>query len=734
VFFGRTRARNELRELLARQVEHGTAFVLVFGASGSGKSSLVKAGLLPDLSLPGMIGRVGLVCRAILRPSDSTASPLEALAGAMCSPAALPELADMGYSPDRLCALFQKAPEEVCVPIHQGLIRETRKARLSEAGEARLAVVVDQFEEMFTMPGFTSASREAFVTALAALAKSGLVWVIATMRSDFFERLETLPLLASLCAEGRFLLLPPDETEIGQIIRQPAYEAGLRFERDGAGGATLDEIIRQAAVKDRSVLPLLSFLLHELWQRRTEHNVLTIAAYRELGGLEGAIGHRAEQVFLAQPEGGRKELIPLLRALVTVRGVTATSRAVPLSYFSDRTPRRNLIDAFLHPTSRLLVVDGDFGPPQLRLAHEALLTHWQRVRDQVASDARDLELRGRLEHEAESWVRAPRREKPDRVLAPGFPLVEAVALKGRWGDELPAEIQAFISASQQEAHRRRRRRILTLTTALMAIPITAGVGWAGLVWWGVRSVEAEMRFVEIPAGCFEMGSPETEAERSPDEGPVHRVCLQGFALGAFEVTQGEWRRVMLHNPHPSQYEGDSHPVENVDWNEAKLFVWLMSVFGLGDYRLPSEAEWEYSARAGTRTARYWGERAEDGCAYENMSDQSLRAGLAGAVIHGCDDNEPTTMQEGAFKPNPWGLYDMLGNVAEWVEDCYTADYSQARTDGRPMIVEPCPARVIRGGSWLKFPKNLRAANRVSGSPDFRSYTIGLRVARTSTFP
>jgi formylglycine-generating enzyme len=127
-------------------------------------------------------------------------------------------------------------------------------------------------------------------------------------------------------------------------------------------------------------------------------------------------------------------------------------------------------------------------------------------------------------------------------------------------------------------------------------------------------------------------------------------------------------------------------------------------------------------------------RGEDGCAYENMSDQSLRAGLPGAVIHGCDDNEPTTMQVGAFKPNPWGLYDMLGNVAEWVEDCYTADYSQARTDGRPMIVEPCPARVIRGGSWLKFPKNLRAANRVSGSPDFRSYTIGLRVARTSTFP
>jgi formylglycine-generating enzyme required for sulfatase activity len=724
-------ARGGMRSSSAHQVEDGTAFVLVFGASGSGKSSLVKAGLLPDLALPGMIDRVALVRRAVMRPSDSESGPLNALAAAICSRTALPELANDGYTQDWLCAMLRKAPEEACVPLAQALRKEAAKAQLPERARARLAVVVDQFEELFTMRALDSVSRESFVAALESLAKSGFVWVIATMRSDFFDRLETLPKrLASLCSNSRFLLLPPDEAEIGQIIRQPAQEAGLHFEYDPAQGKSLDEIMRQSAAKDRGVLPLLSFLLDQLWQRRTDSNVLTFAAYRELGGLEGSIGHRAEQVFEALPVVVQEELARLLRSLVTVRGVTATSRPAPLSMFPEGTPQHALVDAFLHPDARLLVSDGEGGNAQLRLAHEALLTHWPRARDQIAADARDLELRGRLEHQAESWRNAPCREQPDRVLAPGLPLVEAVALSERWGDELPTDIREFIAASRQGARRRRWRRTMALTAALVTVPVIVVLVWAGLVWWGVHSVEAEMKFVQIPAGCFQMGSPDSESERYSNEGPVHRVCLHAFEIGAFEVTQGEWRRVMLHNPYPSQYEGDSHPVENVDWNEARTFVWLMSFFGRRDYRLPSEAEWEYAARAGTRTARYWGERAKDGCAYENMSDQSLRAALPDAGVQGCDEKEPTIMPVGSFKPNPWGLYDMLGNVAEWVEDCYAPDYKGAPADGTPFISKDCSSRVIRGGSWFKFPRNLRAANRISGLPDFRSYTIGFRIART----
>jgi hypothetical protein len=350
VFFGRTRARNELRELLARRAAAGCAFVLVLGASGSGKSSLVKAGLLPDLVLPGMIGRVAVVRRAIFRPSSASGAPLDALAAAILSPTALPELAGLQYTPTALAGLLRKATGQAALPIRQGLAAAGAAAGLTQTAEARLVLVVDQLEQLFTIEGFGHPAREAFIATLEALARSDLVWVVATMRSDFFDRLETLPALVTLSAgEARYLLKPPDEAEIAQVIHNPAVEAGLRFEHDPTTGAVLNEAIRQATASAHGALPLLSFLLDQLWQRRTASGELTFAAYRELGGLEGAIGERAEEVFQAQPEAVRREFVAVLRALVTVEGGTATARSAPLSRFPAGSPRRALIDAFLRP-------------------------------------------------------------------------------------------------------------------------------------------------------------------------------------------------------------------------------------------------------------------------------------------------------------------------------------------------------------------------------------------------
>jgi hypothetical protein len=405
--------------------------VLVLGASGSGKSSLVKAGLLPDLALPGMIERVGLMRRAVMRPSDQSGNPLAALAAAILSPTALPELAGLQYSQEQLGALLHDAPSQAALPIRQGLAEAGKAAGLTDIADARLAIVIDQFEELFTIDLLGNADRESFVIALAALAKSGLAWVIATMRSDFFDRLETLPALLTLSGDARYVMEPPDDAEIGQIIREPALEAGLRFEHDAARGLSLDETIRQRA-KDRGVLPLLSFLLDQLWQSRTEDGVMTFAAYRRLGGLEGATGRRAEEVFLAQPEAVLKELVPLLRALVTIEGGRPVSRGAPLSQFPEGSPRRLLVDALLDPEARLLVSDGDSGRTQLRLAHEALLTHWPRARDQIAADARDLELRRRLEEEAQQWQHAPRRERKRRLIA-GLRLPKLAPCSGAGG-------------------------------------------------------------------------------------------------------------------------------------------------------------------------------------------------------------------------------------------------------------------------------------------------------------
>jgi formylglycine-generating enzyme required for sulfatase activity len=166
-----------------------------------------------------------------------------------------------------------------------------------------------------------------------------------------------------------------------------------------------------------------------------------------------------------------------------------------------------------------------------------------------------------------------------------------------------------------------------------------------------------------------------------------------------------------------EFSNDKLPVESVSWDDANTFIWWMNFFGRHhDYGLPSEAEWEYAARAGTKTPFYWGERAEDGCDYENAA--------------GCRTSAGSTAAVGSYKPNPWGLHDMLGNVWQWVEDCYVNNYDVAPRDGNAITIKDCNSRVVRGGSWYDLPRGLRAANRVVSSPDDRVDDFGFRVART----
>jgi tetratricopeptide (TPR) repeat protein len=274
------------------------------------------------------------------------------------------------------------------------------------------------------------------------------------MRSDFYDRLETLPAVARFAGEETcYRLLPPDDNEVGQIIRQPAREAGLRFEYDTRQAVSLDEVIRQATAKDRGALPLLSFLLDQLWRRRSERGELTFAAYRELDGLEGALGRRAREVFGDQPEEVQAALPRLLRALVTVgqgpRAVIA-ARPCPLDNFPADGPERQLIAAFLAPEARLLVADeGEThgGGPRVRVAHEALLTHWDRARDWISERPADLQLEERLEAEATRWAAASEIDKPSLLRPHGLPLVEAEDLLARHRDELSDSAIAFVDTS-----------------------------------------------------------------------------------------------------------------------------------------------------------------------------------------------------------------------------------------------------------------------------------------------
>lgn len=753
LFFGRTQARNELRELLVRQIERGSAFLLVVGASGSGKSSLVKAGLLADLKLQGMVGNVALVRHAIFRPSEENGDLLEALAAAILSPTALPELASLHCDRATLKEFLRAAPAQARVPIRQALTAAAQAAALTDIAEARLVIVLDQLEEMFTQHHVTDAERETFVAALAALAKSGSVWIIATMRSDFFDRLERLPgLLALTAGEARYVLGPAAWAEIEQIILLPAHEAGVRFEKDAT--RSLAKTIQEEATRSPDSLPLLSFVLDQLWRRRDKTGLLTFQAYAEIGGLAGALSQRAEEVFMAQEPHVRAALPFVLRRLVSVAEGTTSggyARSTPLATFPQGTPAYTLVAALLK--ARLLVADRDLlaartegldaasaadgdvtivadkSGAQVRIAHEALLHHWPRARDQIAADRRDLELLGRLEHAGERWAAADRKNRDGLVLSRGLLLSEATDLLRRWTSELPAGVIAFIKRSQQVALRRRLQLVGALIGAVALVPATIFVAWAILVWRGVQQVEAQMAFVAIPQGCFTMGTPPGEVGRFDHE-TQHRVCIPPFGLGKFAVTQDEWRRVMVENADPARFKGGRRPVEMVSWEDARAFAWRMEFFGHYHYRLPSEAEWEYAARAGTVTPWFWGKKIEDGCAYANLRDEFYKSkhfDVDEAII-ACSDGYDYTAPVGSFKPNPFGLYDMTGNVFQWTEDCF-GSYAAAPADGHAKESEHCEERVVRGGSWTSRPRFTRTGSRDLYAPTNRNDVVGFRLAR-----
>ncbi len=231
----------------------------------------------------------------------------------------------------------------------------------------------------------------------------------------------------------------------------------------------------------------------------------------------------------------------------------------------------------------------------------------------------------------------------------------------------------------------------------------------------------------VPAGSFTMGSPVNEPGRYDDEGPQHTVTFaQQFAVGQHELTFDEWDACVAeggcdgYKPSDQGWGRGRRPVMNVSWDDANAYVtWLATKTGKS-YRLLSESEYEYAMRAGTTTAYPWGDAV----------------GKNNADCKGCGSqwDGKETAPVGSFAANGFGLYDMVGNLWEWTEDCYHDSYRGAPTDGSAWTAGDCSGRVLRGGSWNDDPQNLRSASRVRNSADFRYDDIGYRVARTLLTP
>lgn len=225
-----------------------------------------------------------------------------------------------------------------------------------------------------------------------------------------------------------------------------------------------------------------------------------------------------------------------------------------------------------------------------------------------------------------------------------------------------------------------------------------------------------MELVLIPAGTFQMGSPESEEGHNDSEGPVHQVTIgQPFYLGKYEVTQAQWRAVMGNNP--SYFSNcDTCPVEQVSWDDVQDFIERLNAQeGVTTYRLPSEAEREYAARAGTQTAYSFGDTRE------RLGQYAWVDGNSGGRTH----------PVGGKRPNMFGLYDMHGNVSEWVQDCWHGDYRGAPTDGSAWVTgRNCNGRVLRDGGVRSDPSLLRSASRFWTNADFKLRSIGFRIARS----
>ncbi|MEF8734005.1 MAG: SUMF1/EgtB/PvdO family nonheme iron enzyme [Candidatus Accumulibacter meliphilus] len=278
-----------------------------------------------------------------------------------------------------------------------------------------------------------------------------------------------------------------------------------------------------------------------------------------------------------------------------------------------------------------------------------------------------------------------------------------------------------------------------------------------------RDCPACPEMVVIRAGEFSMGSPASEEGRGKDEGPQHQVRIgKAFALGRKELTVGEFGRFVQASGYrtsaekdtgkgcyawdkgdgkwdwragrkwsePGYAQGEQQPVACVSWDDARAYVqWLAKETGQG-YRLPSEAEWEYAARAGGKTARPWGDNPKDACSHANVADNTTYEGTSWEPKHDCSDGYWFPAPVASYQANRFGLYDMIGNVWEWVQDCYQDSYTGAPADGSAREGGKCEARVLRGGSWTHSPQFARSAYRIWVAPASRGDDSGFRLART----
>ena len=468
VFFGRSRDIAKAVDRLKDAAERGCALLLIEGASGAGKSSLVRAGLAPRLTAAGVVPRIDAWRVASMRPGELSGDPFAALANALFArsedlpeyesgrPSALPELSGGAFPRAAdLAAQLAHADDTALKPLISTLDAIARQLRESGGYErdvtTALLLVIDQLDELF---GLAEETRTRFARLLNVLVRSQRVWIITTLRADLLDRFLAVPVLKQLKEDGAsYDVAPPDSAELVEIVRGPAIAAGLHYDKDPATGETLDELLLGDAERP-DLLPLLQFALNQLFEaakQSEQPNLLSFAAYRALGGLAGAVDKEAEAALQVLGEAERARLPRLLRQLAAPSrdGDEAVStglnrfdiRPVALkdAAYDDGSAKlvRALVDA------RILRSSGAENQATIRLAHARVLDAWKRAKAIVAENVDFYRIRGDLEAQRRRWWSAAGRERRQLLLRDPD-LANGIYLRKRWGEELSPALRSFV--------------------------------------------------------------------------------------------------------------------------------------------------------------------------------------------------------------------------------------------------------------------------------------------------
>jgi formylglycine-generating enzyme required for sulfatase activity len=767
IFFGRdapiVEALDSLRGL--RDAAPPRLFVIL-GASGAGKSSFLRAGILPRLSRDD----ANFLVLPVLRPERAA---INGATGLVCS-------LDAAFAAQRLAVTRAEIRAAIAgglgvlSPLLAKLLGETPPSVRSEETGAKprtLVLPIDQGEELFLAEGATEA--EPLLTLLSSMlmdASPGLM-VIVTIRSDAYDRLQTAKALEGV-AQKTFSLLPLPKGAYQAVIEGPAERL-----RGVPRMLSIEPSLTQALLADieagggRDALPLLAFTLERLYLEYGGRGRLTLTDYESLGRIKGSIEAAIEQAFVAadaDPEIPhdhaarlrlvRRGLIPWLAGIDVDTGVPRRRVARLSEIPAEARPLiRHLVEQHLLTTD----IASDTGEHTIEPAHEALLRQWGVLQGWLVEDAGLLSVLDGVKRASRDWAANAR---DPAWLAHATGRLEATARLSERPDLAanlePTDRQYLMECRNKEvAAKRRGRRALILIYGLFAGIIAGLVGWINqsylmerVNWFmtmrpymvanvrpyilpaaAERALKPRTSFREcakdcpemivVPAGRFMMGSPASERDRFGNEGPQHEVVIAWpFAVSRFDVTFADWDACVSVGGCPAVRANDlareARPVINVSWDDTQKYVaWLSAMTGQR-YRLLTEAEWEYVARAGTGTAYSWGPEI----------------GNNNANCNGCGskwDNRETS-PIGSFETNAFGLYDTAGNTWQWVRDCYHDNYDEAPTDGSAWTGGDCSRHVVRGGSWYDGPRTVRSAYRTGDATDNRNSSLGFRIARTLT--